>query len=1171
MDCWRPITDVAMLAQRSSQVIQGGGPKEAHQTFARLDELQMLTRANRARLPWGRSENKGGRARRTADSSHWSVTGRSDMAAGTGFWTATALLLLLAWLAGCRANAANGSESEVGLCSTWGRSHWRTADGAFFRLPSSCNYRLVADCDDAYERFNVQARRRTADGDGAIRAVLVRLDADVLELRADGGVRVDGQRVSLPVVEPAMTIKKSSSGVLLKSKLGIKVVWNLADALNIEIASKYKGLVCGLCGNFDGVDDEFTQNGVPLSVADYAKRHKVSGPAETCEQSDEPADEPDGRQDCAGKELCAQMLTGPAFSGCRNLVETDAFVRACASDACHASAHEGRRPLTAVCQSLSEFSRRCVGAGGAPGTWRNATFCHRECPSGMWFAECAPSCPDSCSNPQASRTCDTRCHDACMCPPGTVLDDVGHSGCVPVLQCPCLQNQQVFPTGHTFSHDCRSCVCASGRWKCLEKDGCPGSCSLVGGAHVNTFDHKVYTFHGDCGFVLAKSNGSSFAVLVDLVQCGLADARTCLRAVTLALNSNSVVVKVQASGQVFVNNILSQLPLFTPEVSIFRPSSFYVSVSAAESGLKLMLQISPIMQLFLSAPASLKGSASGLCGNFNDVTSDDFGVPSGLVEGTAAAFANAWKTRAGCPDVRTRFGHPCAHGISKDGYAQFWCSKLTDGSSAFAACHSLVSPDTFKDNCMYDACTCEESESCMCAAVSAYVYACSAAGIQISGWRNDLCGHLASCPAGTVYGYNTSSCGRTCRSLSGGPDHACRTRLTPVDGCGCADGSYMDDAGRCVAAAHCPCYLDDDVIPPGQTASHLGRACICGRGALSCPGVANTPADECAAPKVYLDCSAAPPGSTGTECESSCATLDMACIGGGGCVSGCACPEGLVSDGLGGCIHASQCPCVHNGHAYQPGQVVQVDCNSCTCAGRKFTCTSKACDGVCAIYGDGHHITFDDKRFDLRGPCQHTLVQDYCGDNETEGSFRILSENVPCGSSPTTTCSKNIKIFVQDDEEFHLREENFHVIRSRRQLFPAQVRQMGVYMVVSVRPGLVVMWDKKTAVFIKLAPQYQGNVCGLCGNYDGNIRNDAAERSDVPEFRSSWKASESDCPDAALPVPAPDPCRTNRYRAAWAQRQCGIIIGVAFQACHLRVTKKLHDVLEWISIRHASR
>lgn len=115
--------------------------------------------------------------------------------------------------------------------------------------------------------------------------------------------------------------------------------------------------------------------------------------------------------------------------------------------------------------------------------------------------------------------------------------------------------------------------------------------------------------------------------------------------------------------------------------------------------------------------------------------------------------------------IYNKFNSECFCVLEK--YADFWCSKLTDPEGVFAPCHAVVSPSTYKDvglymqsfnenfaaelllivswilfwqNCMYDTCNCEKSEDCMCAAVSSYVYACSAAGVHISGWRKTICG-----------------------------------------------------------------------------------------------------------------------------------------------------------------------------------------------------------------------------------------------------------------------------------------------------------------------------------------------------------------------------------------------------------------------------------------------
>uniref|UniRef100_A0AAQ4QD45 VWFD domain-containing protein n=1 Tax=Gasterosteus aculeatus aculeatus TaxID=481459 RepID=A0AAQ4QD45_GASAC len=698
------------------------------------------------------------------------------------------------------------------VCTTWGQYHWKTFDGNYFQLASSCNHVMAYQCKN-HEDFNIQMRRKTVNNVSTISNITMVLEGIVVRL-SKSSVTVNDKAVSLPYVLLGVAVMGTSSAITVEAKLGIKLIWNLDDSLDIEMDKKYQNQTCGLCGNFDGIPNDFMKQGkVPLQH--YAEINKVDNPTESCK---EPA--LNSVLSCGNKQYCDQIFSGASFSSCQNLLDVKSFSKACMADLCNNH--------TDLCQTISEYSRQCVHAGGKPAQWRNATFCYMKCPYNMEYVEHGSSCADSCSTPHASETCHSHDNAGCHCPSGTVLDDISNTGCVALDQCPCLHNGKVYQSGKSYSYSCRS-------W-CTEEN-CPGMCSVEGGAHINTFDGKAYTFHGDCSYVLAKeSDGFLYTVLGELVKCSLDDRMTCLRAVTLIQNKKQ---KNKCNKLLFILILIIKIYIYihalklrgfhffhcllppAAEVSAFKPSSFYITITL-KLGIHVMVQLSPVMQVFISADTSLKGNISGLCGNFNNIMSDDFRVISGLVEGTAAAFANSWKTKASCPDITTRFGNPCQQSITKESYAQYWCSKLTDPKGVFAPCHSVISPSMYNDNCMYDSCSCEKMEDCMCAAVSSYVYACSAAGIHISGWRKTICGTFsASCPAGAVYEYNMTCCGRTCRSLSQ-HDYSCQTSFPSVDGCGCAEGTYMNEAGNCVPEGSCPCYDKDTIIPPGQTISKDG-------------------------------------------------------------------------------------------------------------------------------------------------------------------------------------------------------------------------------------------------------------------------------------------------------------------------------------------------------------
>ncbi|XP_034869658.1 mucin-5B [Mirounga leonina] len=1026
------------------------------------------------------------------------------------------------------------------VCSTWGDFHYKTFDGDVFRFPGLCNYVFSAHCGAAYEDFNIQLRRGRAGSRPTITHIVLKTQGLVLEAY-NGSILINGQRGELPYSRAGLLVEQSSVYIKVTVRLMLTFMWNREGSALLELDPKYANQTCGLCGDFNGLPavQEFYSHNARLTPLQFGNLQKLDGPTEQCQ---DPLPSP--ASNCTdGEGICHRTLLGRAFAECNTLVDPAAYVATCTQDLCCCP--------TCPCATFAEYSRQCAHAGGQPQNWRGPDLCPQTCPLNMQHRECGSPCADTCSNPQRSQLCEDHCVDGCFCPPGTVLDDVTHRGCLPLEQCPCTHGGHTYAPGASFTTVCSACTCSAGLWRCQNLP-CPGTCSVQGGSHISTYDERLYDVHGDCSYVLSKTCAeNSFSVLAELRRCGLTDNENCLKSVALSVNGGDTIIQIQANGGVFLNSIYTQLPMSAANITIFRPTSFFVLVHTG-LGLQLQVQLVPLMQLFLRLEPSYRGQMCGLCGNFNQNQADDFRTLSGVVEGTAAAFANTWKTQAACPNVKNSFEDPCSLSVENENYAQHWCSLLTDPAGAFSRCHSVLNPAPFYSNCMFDTCNCEKSEDCLCAALSSYVHACTAKGVLLSGWRDGVCTkYVSSCPKSQHYSYVAHGCQPSCRALSQ-VDVTCSIAFVPVDGCICPSGTFLDDSGACVSADACPCYFRGSVVAPGDVVHDNGVVCSCAGGKLSCLG-ALPPSAGCAAPMVYLDCNSASAGTPGAECLRSCHTLDVDCFS-THCVSGCVCPPGLVSDGSGGCVAEEDCPCLHNEATYKPGDTIRVDCNTCTCKNRRWECGRKPCLGTCVAYGDGHFITFDGERYSFEGSCAYTLAQDHCGGNGTaNGTFRVVTENVPCGTTGVT-CSKAIKLFLEN-YELVLHEGTYKVVqRGPGGDLPYKVRYMGIYLTVETHSGLVLSWDRKTSLFIRLQQDYKGRVCGLCGNFDDNAINDFTTRSQsvvssALEFGNSWKFSPS-CPDAPAPR---DPCTANPYRKSWAQKQCSIINSATFAACHAHV------------------
>ncbi|XP_037694226.1 mucin-2 [Choloepus didactylus] len=1036
------------------------------------------------------------------------------------------------------------------VCSTWGDFHYKTFDGDVFRFPGLCDYNFASDCREAYKEFAVHLKRSAGrDGESPqVKYILLTIKDDTIYLTRQLAV-VNGAMVSTPHYSPGLLIEKNEAYTKVYSRAGLTLMWNREDSVMLELDSKFRNHTCGLCGDYNGLQSysEFLSDGVLFSPIEFGNMQKINKPEVDCEDPEE-LQAPTG---CSKHRAeCERLLTAAAFEDCQGLVPLELYVRACAEDRC-------RRPADAtdscLCSTLSEFSRQCSHAGGRPQNWRTPSLCSKSCPGNMVYLESGSPCMDTCSHLEVSSLCEEHRMDGCFCPEGTVYDDVAGGGCVPVSQCHCKLHGRLYAPGQQINNDCEQCVCNAGRWACEERP-CPGTCSLEGGAHITTFDGKKFTFHGDCYYVLAKGeHNDSYALLGELAPCGATDKQTCLKTVLLLADKRKNVVAFKSDGSVLLNEQEVNLPHVTASFSIFRPSSYHLIVNTA-FGVRLQIQLAPVMQLFLTLDQAAQGQVQGLCGNFNGLEGDDFKTAGGLVEATGAGFANTWKAQSSCHDKLDWLDDPCSLSIESANYAEHWCSLLKKEETPFGSCHSAVDPTEYYKRCKYDTCNCQNNEDCLCAALSSYARACTTKGVMLWGWRERVCNKdVGACPNSQIFLYNLTTCQQTCRSLAE-PDRHCLRGFAPVDGCGCPDHTFLDEKGRCVPLAKCSCYHHGLYLEAGDVVLRQEERCVCRNARLQCVQVQLID-QSCTAPKILVDCNNLTALATQNPRPVSCQTL-AASYYQTECISGCVCPEGLIDDGRGGCVKEDKCPCVHNKDLYSPGAKVKVDCNTCTCQRGRWTCTQAVCHGTCAIYGSGHYITFDGKYYDFDGHCSYVAVQDYCGQDSSLGSFSVITENVPCGTTGVT-CSKAIKIFLGRTE---LKLEDKHRVVIQRDVghrVSYTTREVGQYLVVEASIGVIVIWDKKTTVFIKLAPRYKGAVCGLCGNFDHRSNNDFTTRDHMVvenqlDFGNSWKEAPT-CPDVSS---TPEPCSANPHRRSWAEKQCSLLKSSVFSACHSKVDPK---------------
>ncbi|KAI4806605.1 hypothetical protein KUCAC02_017423, partial [Chaenocephalus aceratus] len=538
-----------------------------------------------------------------------------------------------------------------------------------------------------------------------------------------------------------------------------------------------------------------------------------------------------------------------------------------------------------------------------------------QCPGSMVYSprSCLLTCSslDPPGQQQGSSVALTGCREplsGCICPQGTVL--LGDK-CVQPDECPCHHNGQLYYNNDTITKDLQHLVivCKERRWHCSQS-ACAGVCVATGDPHYVTLMAAVTP-----SWVTATPGSPA------------------PKSVTLSLGNT--VIHLLRGIAVTVNGMPVSLPSLIVAVVLTLERVGLLSPSPPDWGsLCYGMEVCVCMCAW---PAHLRGRVSGLCGNFDGDTENDFTTRQGIVESTAELFGNSWKVSPSCPDVADQdLRDPCALNPHRVDLGQEKCALLTQ--ELFSRCHPEVPFQQYYDWCVFDACGCDSGGDCecLCTAISAYAEECNHKGVYIR-WRSqELC--PLQCDNGMVYDPCGPACSSSCPTVQRSPHSQCGT-LSCVEGCFCPAGTIRH-GDSCVVPVQCPCEWEGSMFPPGTTVTQHCQNCSCEAGVWQCKGVA--------CPPVRPPC---------LESEFTCAE--------GRCI-----PSQWVCDNENDCGDGSDEICLS------------------TCAPEQFRCTSTP-SGPCLNQA---------LRCDGRTDCADQSDEEFCGPPPPcpcahRGSFSVLMES----------------------------------------------------------------------------------------------------------------------------------------------------------------------------------
>ncbi|NXI69963.1 FCGBP protein, partial [Anseranas semipalmata] len=304
---------------------------------------------------------------------------------------------------------------QRGRCVLLGTRRLVTFDGLNFTLGGSCRYILAKVCQGDGHELEV-----TLENSGGV-TVAVGHSRITMRSRSSLGVYVDGETHTLPLLlgDGKTWVTQEGNSIVLQTAQGHRLVYTATTILLVTVPGTYAGRMCGLCGDFDGDDDndfkgpDGTWVNGPQELVVAWKALDESGPClDACETgTDLP---PNATVPYRAEDSCGMLVaTSGPFGGCHGWVGAGHFLEHCLQEMVLSA---GARDT--LCRSLQAYTVACQEAGAPVRGWRTEEFCSQRCGRNSRYSLCARSCRGSCARLAHPLPCSGPCFEGCRCDEG---------------------------------------------------------------------------------------------------------------------------------------------------------------------------------------------------------------------------------------------------------------------------------------------------------------------------------------------------------------------------------------------------------------------------------------------------------------------------------------------------------------------------------------------------------------------------------------------------------------------------------------------------------------------------------------------------------------------------------------------------------------------------------